>query len=59
MSENNPITLHWFLPTYGDSRGITAGGHGFGFHSGSRTAQTSITFPKLPWPLNETVLNPS
>lgn len=38
MSENNPITLHWFLPTYGDSRGITAGGHGSGFHSGSRTA---------------------
>ncbi|AGT05012.1 FMNH2-dependent aliphatic sulfonate monooxygenase [Corynebacterium glutamicum MB001] len=38
MSENNPTTLHWFLPTYGDSRGITAGGHGFGFHSGSRTA---------------------
>lgn len=38
MTDNHPITLHWFLPTYGDSRGITAGGHGSGFHSGSRPA---------------------
>lgn len=38
MTEHNPITLHWFLPTYGDSRGITAGGHGSGFHTGSRPA---------------------
>lgn len=37
MSES-PITLHWFLPTYGDSRGITAGGHGAGNHHGSRPA---------------------
>ncbi|WP_018298150.1 LLM class flavin-dependent oxidoreductase [Corynebacterium lubricantis] len=34
----NTISLHWFLPTYGDSRGITAGGHGAGFHTGSRPA---------------------
>lgn len=32
------ITLHWFLPTYGDSRGITAGGHGSGFHLTEREA---------------------
>lgn len=38
MAQNTPITLHWFLPTYGDSRGITAGGHGSGFHSASRPA---------------------
>ncbi|GGF45853.1 alkanesulfonate monooxygenase [Marmoricola endophyticus] len=24
------ITAHWFLPTYGDSRGLIAGGHGTG-----------------------------
>lgn len=23
-----PLTLHWFLPTYGDSRSIVGGGHG-------------------------------
>jgi len=23
-----PVTLHWFLPTYGDSRLIVGGGHG-------------------------------
>lgn len=32
------ITLHWFLPTYGDSRTITSGGHGSGFHVGDRHA---------------------
>lgn len=32
------ITLHWFLPTYGDSRAIMAGGHGGGLHSGNRPA---------------------
>lgn len=30
------ITLHWFLPTYGDSRAIMAGGHGGGLHTGPR-----------------------
>lgn len=24
----SPLTLHWFLPTYGDSRSIVGGGHG-------------------------------
>lgn len=38
MAQQTPITLHWFLPTYGDSRAITAGGHGSGFHSASRPA---------------------
>ncbi len=23
-----PLTAHWFLPTYGDSRGLVGGGHG-------------------------------
>lgn len=23
-----PVKLHWFLPTYGDSRLIVGGGHG-------------------------------
>lgn len=35
-SNSRDLTLHWFLPTYGDSRGITSGGHGAGFHHGSR-----------------------
>lgn len=30
------ITLHWFLPTYGDSRQIIGGGHGSGFYRGHR-----------------------
>lgn len=30
------ITLHWFLPTYGDSRNIMAGGHGSGLEAGPR-----------------------
>ncbi|AWB83078.1 LLM class flavin-dependent oxidoreductase [Corynebacterium liangguodongii] len=31
-------TLHWFLPTYGDSRTIMPGGHGAGLHTGARDA---------------------
>lgn len=31
------LSFHWFLPTYGDSRGLVAGGHGT-FMSGSRPA---------------------
>ena len=38
MSENNTVTLHWFLPTYGDSRAIMAGGHGTDPHVGERKA---------------------
>ncbi len=37
-SPDHDVTLHWFLPTYGDSRGITAGGHGAGNHVGNRKA---------------------
>ncbi len=31
------LSFHWFLPTYGDSRDLVAGGHGTSMH-GSRTA---------------------
>ncbi|QBS39647.1 LLM class flavin-dependent oxidoreductase [Nocardia sp. CS682] len=31
------LSFHWFLPTYGDSRGLVAGGHGT-FMSGDRPA---------------------
>ncbi|MGO1910999.1 MAG: LLM class flavin-dependent oxidoreductase [Mycobacteriaceae bacterium] len=30
------VTLHWFLPTSGDSRGIVGGGHGAGPETGER-----------------------
>lgn len=30
------VTLHWFLPTNGDSRGIVGGGHGAGAEVGDR-----------------------
>lgn len=31
------LSFHWFLPTYGDSRGLVAGGHGLAM-SGDRPA---------------------
>lgn len=37
-SGDSNVTLHWFLPTYGDSRGIMSGGHGAGSHHGERVA---------------------
>lgn len=37
MSSRTPLHLHWFLPTYGDSRNLMAGGHGSGM-SGDRPA---------------------
>ncbi|GAA1090649.1 LLM class flavin-dependent oxidoreductase [Tsukamurella spumae] len=37
MSAVNPLHLHWFLPTYGDSRNLMAGGHGSSM-SGDRPA---------------------
>ena len=37
-TQQSELTLHWFLPTYGDSRGITSGGHGSGFHRTQRVA---------------------
>ncbi|MBJ8339322.1 LLM class flavin-dependent oxidoreductase [Antrihabitans sp. YC3-6] len=33
----NSLSFHWFLPTYGDSRNLVAGGHGTSM-SGDRTA---------------------
>lgn len=35
-SMTQDITLHWFLPTSGDSRGIVGGGHGAGPETGER-----------------------
>lgn len=35
-NQSSRVTLHWYLPTYGDSRSIMAGGHGAGFHSNTR-----------------------
>jgi alkanesulfonate monooxygenase len=39
-SIDDPMKLHWFLPTYGDSRFIVGGGHGMprGVASGDRPA---------------------
>ena len=36
----SPLTFHWFLPTYGDSRHIVGGGHGtaVGVAGGDRPA---------------------
>ena len=36
----SPLTFHWFLPTYGDSRDIVGGGHGLraGVAGGARPA---------------------
>ncbi|EFV12368.1 LLM class flavin-dependent oxidoreductase [Segniliparus rugosus] len=28
VTSRPPLSFHWFLPTYGDSRGLIAGGHG-------------------------------
>lgn len=36
-AEQNPLRFHWFLPTYGDSRDLVAGGHGTSM-SGDRPA---------------------
>ncbi|WP_459588778.1 LLM class flavin-dependent oxidoreductase [Corynebacterium camporealensis] len=41
--KDNNVVLHWFLPTYGDSRGIMSGGHGSGQHRGER----EVTFDYL------------
>ena len=35
---SSPLTFHWFLPTYGDSRYLVGGGHGVSVHSSSRPA---------------------
>ena len=38
MTDSQNVTLHWFLPTSGDSREIVGGGHGAGPESGERPA---------------------
>lgn len=40
-TEHTAATLHWFLPTYGDSRTIMAGGHGAGLEMGERNTDLS------------------
>ncbi|MGV0396884.1 LLM class flavin-dependent oxidoreductase [Corynebacterium suicordis] len=30
------LTFHWYLPSYGDSRNVSGGGHGAGFHQTTR-----------------------
>lgn len=37
------VTLHWFLPTYGDSRFIEDGGHGAGFATG-QLRETNLSY---------------
>ncbi len=39
-----PISLHWFLPTASDSRGIVGGGHG-----ASIQATQTLRGPRLPY----------
>jgi alkanesulfonate monooxygenase len=36
IEQSDTVTLHWFLPTSGDSRGIIGGGHGAGAEVGER-----------------------
>ena len=36
IAASDTVTLHWFLPTSGDSRGIIGGGHGAGAEVGER-----------------------
>jgi alkanesulfonate monooxygenase len=38
MTDTRNVTLHWFLPTTGDSREIVGGGHGAGPETGERYA---------------------
>ncbi|RAV34530.1 LLM class flavin-dependent oxidoreductase [Corynebacterium heidelbergense] len=37
-SDQRDLVLHWYLPTYGDSRGVMSGGHGSGLSHGERPA---------------------
>ncbi|MGZ4584981.1 MAG: hypothetical protein ACXVYI_11640 [Mycobacterium sp.] len=38
------LAFHWFLPTYGDSRNLVAGGHGTPM-SGDRPATLRVHLP--------------
>ncbi len=39
-----PITLHWFLPTNGDSRQLVGGGHGLGTGSAGTIRPATIEY---------------
>ena len=38
------LAMHWFLPTYGDSRSIVGGGHGMGAGGAARDRRASIGY---------------
>ena len=39
-----PITAHWFLPTYGDSRGLVGGGHGVAAAAAGAPREASLGY---------------
>ena len=43
-----PITLHWFLPTNGDSRQLVGGGHGLGTGSAGTIRPATIEYLTHP-----------
>ena len=38
------ITAHWFLPTYGDSRGLVGGGHGVATAAAGAPREASLGY---------------
>ncbi|WP_248292587.1 LLM class flavin-dependent oxidoreductase [Actinomycetospora sp. TBRC 11914] len=39
-----PLTAHWFLPTYGDSRGLVGGGHGMEARAAGTPREASLGY---------------
>lgn len=39
-----PLTAHWFLPTYGDSRGLVGGGHGMSAAAAGTPREASLGY---------------
>jgi alkanesulfonate monooxygenase len=39
-----PLTAHWFLPTYGDSRGLVGGGHGTSARAAGTPREASLGY---------------
>jgi alkanesulfonate monooxygenase len=39
-----PLTAHWFLPTYGDSRGLVGGGHGMAAAAAGTPREASLGY---------------
>ena len=39
-----PLTAHWFLPTYGDSRGLVGGGHGMAASAAGAAREASLGY---------------